>query len=45
MKITGFVTPAKPGVHVRQELDSRFRGNDEPGSGFQESVARNLALR
>jgi hypothetical protein len=22
------VTPAKAGVHVREELDSRFRGND-----------------
>jgi hypothetical protein len=22
------VTPGKAGVHVREELDSRFRGND-----------------
>ena len=32
------VTPAEAGVHVREELDSRFRGNDVT---FDE--ARNLA--
>jgi hypothetical protein len=37
MKITAVVTPAKAGVHLREEVDSRFRGNDEPGSDFQES--------
>jgi hypothetical protein len=27
------VTPAKAGVHVREELDSRFRGNDAAFDG------------
>jgi hypothetical protein len=34
------VTPAKAGVHLRKELDSRFRGNDVTFDG----EARNLAL-
>jgi hypothetical protein len=38
------VTPAKAGVHAPEELDSRFRGNDQRGSDFQESAARILAL-
>jgi hypothetical protein len=29
------VTPAKAGVHVREELDSRFRGNDVTFDGAQ----------
>jgi hypothetical protein len=32
--------PAKAGVHVQEELDSRFRGNDVTFDG-----PRNLALR
>ena len=32
------VTPAQAGVHVREELDSRFRGNDVTFDG-----ARNFA--
>jgi hypothetical protein len=39
------VTPAQAGVHVPDEVDSRFRGNDRCGSDFQESVAKNPALR
>jgi hypothetical protein len=31
------VTPAKAGVHVRHELDSRFRGNDVTFDGSEES--------
>ena len=27
--------PAQAGVHVRDELDYRFRGNDERGSDFR----------
>jgi hypothetical protein len=29
------VTPAQAGVHVLEELDSRFRGNDEIGVIFR----------
>jgi hypothetical protein len=29
------VTPAQAGVQVREELDSRFRGNDEVGVIFR----------
>jgi hypothetical protein len=35
------VTPAKAGVHVWEELDSRFRGNDVVGVIFRRaSTAR-----
>jgi hypothetical protein len=33
------VTPAKAGVHFREELDSRFRGNDVTLDGaFQDAM-------
>ena len=38
MKITVVVTPAQAGVHVREERDSHFRGNDQRGSDSQGSV-------
>ena len=33
------VTPAKAGVHVREELDSRFRGNDVTFNGAQREIS------
>jgi hypothetical protein len=33
VKVMAVVTPAKAGVH--KEMDSRFRGNDEPRSDFR----------
>jgi len=33
------VTPAKAGVHVRGELDSRFRGNDVAFEGAQRGIS------
>jgi hypothetical protein len=33
------VTPAKAGVRVREELDSRFRGNDVTFDGAQRSIS------
>jgi hypothetical protein len=32
------VTPAKAGVHVREELDSRFRGNDVTFDGAKRRI-------
>jgi hypothetical protein len=40
MKVPTLVTPAQAEVHVQEELDSRFRGNDEPGSDSQERPLR-----
>jgi hypothetical protein len=37
------VTPAKAGVHVRKELDSRFRGNDVTFDGAKRGIM--LCLR
>jgi hypothetical protein len=34
------VTPAKAGVHVREELDSRFRGNDVTFDGAKPGISR-----
>jgi hypothetical protein len=33
------VTPAQAGVHVREELDSRFRGNDVTFDGAQRGIS------
>jgi hypothetical protein len=33
------VTPAKAGAHVREELDSRFRGNDVTFDGAQRGIS------
>ena len=33
------VTPAKAGVHVREELDSRFRGNDVTFDGAKRVIS------
>jgi hypothetical protein len=33
------VTPAKAGVHVREELDSRFRGNDVTFDGAERGIS------
>jgi hypothetical protein len=33
------VTPAKAGVHVREELDSRFRGNDVTFDGAKRGIS------
>jgi len=33
------VTPAQAGVHVRQEVDSRFRGNDVTFGGAQRGIS------
>jgi hypothetical protein len=33
------VTPAKAGVHVRAELDSRFRGNDVTFDGAKRGIS------
>jgi hypothetical protein len=33
------VTPAKAGVHVREKLDSRFRGNDVTFDGAKRRIA------
>jgi hypothetical protein len=36
------VTPAKAGVHVREEVDSRFRGNDVTFDGEAGNQALHL---
>ena len=33
------VTPAKAGVHVREEMDSRFRGNDVTFDGAKRGIS------
>jgi hypothetical protein len=34
-----FVTPAKAGVHLREELDSHFRGKDVPCGGAKRGIS------